>query len=804
MQNKFFYLKIQARISRYLLVMFLLSLIFFSSCKKNTTKTEIKLEESEIFGLASPIKLNYDTTIIYLSDYFQNTKNIKEYKMPPGLTSISQNTTDSLILVSDSLLAPYSLISVVAGKASYDIPVLKSEKIKYKYSLSDPKHRYKSVAMKGEMNAWNPANTPLIFANGKWTTKLVLSPDNYQYQIVVDGNAILDPQNKAKVSNGIGGWNSVLSIKNKNSSKIPQLSTFKTRSDTMILKLDDTTASVICLYQNHKIDQKINAGEVVIKIPAEAFKIKRSYIRVRAFNRNFISDELRIPLDFGKVLTSADQITRQDKESNIIYFIMVDRFKDGNTKNDKPLNDPEVNPKADFKGGDLKGITQMIDSSYFQKLGINCIWLSPIVQNPQGKFGFFNKNGFKSKFSAYHGYWPTSFTKIDDHFGTPDDLKELVNAAHKSNCNVLLDIVAHHVHEQHPTYIANKNKKWTTDLYLPDGTLNTEKWDEYRLTTWFDVFLPTLNLQLPEVSEMLVDSTVFWLKDYNVDGFRHDATKHIPLSFWRTLTKKVKMMSENTGKSYYQVGETYGTPELISSYIGSGMLDAQFDFNVYDAMLNSIIKEELGFDVLASRLSQSMKYYGVNNLMGNMTGNQDKTRFMALASGDVSFEEDGKLAGWSRNISKTNKEGFSKLAMMHSLIMTIPGIPVIYYGDEIGMTGGNDPDNRRVMKFTGLNTEESALFNKVAALTSLRKNNPVFMFGDFKILKAEKDVLVFSRKYFDKTAVVIINSNKIKSNVKFNINNNKGLKSKFGSAYKINNKEVNVEMMPMSYEVLMN
>jgi len=804
MQNKFFYLKNEARISGYLLAMLLLSLIFISSCKKNTINTEIKIEESEIFGLASPIKLNFDTTIIYLSDYFENTKNIKEFKMPAGLRSISKNTNDSLILVSDSLLTPYSLISVVTNKATYDIPVLKSEKVKYNYSFSDPKHKYKTVAMKGEMNAWNPANTILKFNNGKWSTDLILAPDNYQYQIVVDGDPILDPQNKAKASNGIGGWNSVLSIKNNENTKVPQLSTFKTWLDTMILKLDDTTASVISLYQNHKIDQKTSTSEVIIKIPAEAAKIKRSYIRVRAFNKNFTSDELRIPLDFGKVLTTSDQITRQDKESNIIYFIMVDRFKDGNTENDKPLNDPEVNPKADFKGGDLKGITQMMNSSYFQKLGVNCIWLSPIVQNPQGKFGLFNKNGFKSKFSAYHGYWPISFTKIDNRFGTPDDLKELVDAAHKNKCNVLLDIVAHHVHEQHPTYIANKNKKWTTDLYLPDGSLNTEKWDEYRLTTWFDVFLPTLNLQLPEVSEMLADSTVLWLKDYNVDGFRHDATKHIPLSFWRTLTKKVKLMSENTGKSYYQVGETYGTPELISSYIGSGMLDAQFDFNVYDAMLNSIIKEDVGFDVLASRLNQSMKYYGVNNLMGYMTGNQDKIRFMALASGDISFEEDGKLAGWTRNISKTTKEGFSKLAMMNSLIMTIPGIPVIYYGDEIGMTGGNDPDNRRVMKFAGLNSDESALFNKVATLTSLRKNNPVFMFGDFKIIKAEKDVLVFSRKYFDKTAIVIINSNKSKSNVKFIIDDTTGLKPKFGSTYKISNKEVNLDIMPMSYEVLMN
>lgn len=127
------------------------------------------------------------------------------------------------------------------------------------------------------------------------------------------------------------------------------------------------------------------------------------------------------------------------------------------------------------------------------------------------------------------------FSKIDARFGTADEFKELVKEAHARNMNVLLDFVSNHIHENHPYYKTHPD--CATNLYLPDGTLNTEKWDEHRLTTWFDVFLPTLNLEKPEIVDMLTDSAVFWIKEYNLDGFRHDATKHVPELFWRTLTK---------------------------------------------------------------------------------------------------------------------------------------------------------------------------------------------------------------------------------------------------------------------------
>ncbi|MEO1257132.1 MAG: alpha-amylase family glycosyl hydrolase, partial [Bacteroidota bacterium] len=172
----------------------------------------------------------------------------------------------------------------------------------------------------------------------------------------------------------------------------------------------------------------------------------------------------------------------------------VDRFNNGNPSNDKPLNIPEVHPKVDYFGGDLAGITQRIQDGYFQDLGVNTLWLSPITQNPEGAFGKYPKP--KTSFSSYHGYWPISNVKVDYRFGSKEEFRSLVNSAHDSEMNVLLDYVANHVHEQHPIY--QQNPGWATNLYLPDGSLNTERWDDQRLTTWFDTFMPTLDLSKME------------------------------------------------------------------------------------------------------------------------------------------------------------------------------------------------------------------------------------------------------------------------------------------------------------------
>ncbi|HHB78431.1 MAG TPA: alpha-amlyase, partial [Saprospiraceae bacterium] len=334
---------------------------------------------------------------------------------------------------------------------------------------------------------------------------------------------------------------------------------------------------------------------------------------------------------------------------------------------------------------------------------------------------------------------------------------------------------------------------------------NTEKWDEHRLTTWFDVFLPTLNLEKQEVTEMLSDSALYWLKTYDIDGFRHDATKHIPKIFWRTLTKKVRKYEQKRGEPVFQIGETYGTPELINSYLGTGMLDGQFDFNVYDALLSSICRKDVGFEVVQQRLSQSFDYYGQHNLMGYMTGNQDKPRFMAMATGDVKFDEDAKYAGWSRNIQKKTDTGYKKLAMMHAILQTIPGIPVSYYGDEIGLTGGNDPDNRRDMKFDKLTQKEAGLRKKVGELTKLRRSHLAFLYGDFNFLENKGDFLAYTRQFFHSFGLVIVNNSDQEKKFTFDLPqglNKQQLQALNRTKFEKNGGKIVITLPPYSFEII--
>ena len=686
----------------------------------------------------------------------------------------------------------------------YAVPCRKTDKVDYTFTY-DPKGKtYKKVQIAGQMNDWAPVLSPDLVLNDKglYEVTLNLSPGTYLYQMVLDGEQNHDANNPNKVDNGYGKFNSILQVEG-NSDKFPVLHTDKIENGKFTISAENNATKIFVYWQNYLLPEnfvKNENGKITISIPLEAEKLDRSFIRVWSMNEWGTSNDLLIPLQKGNVLTNAADITRQDRHAQIMYFMLIDRFKNGNKQNDKPMNRPDVNPKVDFFGGDLAGVKDEIQNDYFKKLGTNTLWISPVNQNPEEPYGYYAPK--KTKFSGYHGYWPISSSKVDHRFGTNQELKDLVSTAHDKNMNVLLDYVAHHIHELHPLY--KQHPEFFTSLYLPDGTLNTERWNDQRLTTWFDTFMPTFDLANPKVISMMSDSAMYWLDEFKLDGFRHDACKHITEEFWRALTLKIKQ--NNNGKGVYQIGETYGSPELIGSYLNTGMLDGQFDFNVFDEASTTL--EGVGvpnMQRIYNVLQTSFNTYGYHNLMGYISGNHDKPRFMAYASGDLKFGEDSKAAGWNRDIGITDSTAYDKMALMQTFIMTIPGVPVIYYGDEIGMTGANDPDCRRMMRFEGLNNRETKLWNQVATLTHLRSENPVLIYGDFINLKAETDSWAYARKYFDKEAIVLINNSKAEKKLEITLPaslKNKNFKATFKNKFKISDGKLQITIPAYSAEVL--
>jgi glycosidase len=535
----------------------------------------------------------------------------------------------------------------------------------------------------------------------------------------------------------------------------PLLLTEKTLNNEFKVKVANAPVTCIALWQNTRLPEeyiKIDDNRLTIYVPGNAANMERSYIRLFAYNDKGIANDVLVPLVYGQVMNSAAEMQRSDRQGMVMYSLMIDRFNNGNPDNDRKLNSPDVLPKVDYFGGDIAGIIRKIKDGFVDTLGINTIWVSPVTQNPFDAWGFINNP--KTKFSGYHGYWPLYATKVDVRFGTEEELREMLAEAHKHHINVILDYVAHHMHINSPTLKAHP--EWVTPMYTPDGRPNFELWDEFRLTTWFDKHIPSFDLSKPEVYEPLSDSTLYWIDSFDFDGFRHDATKHIPEVFWRTLTQKTKLRFPD--KHIYQIGETYGSPALIGSYVKSGMLDAQFDFNVYDAAIAVLLDApNTSFDRLAATLLASLENYGYHNAMGYITGNHDRPRFISLAGGAIHPNEDTKAIGWQRDIGVGDEVGYARLALLHAFIMTIPGVPCIYQGDEFGQPGANDPDNRRMMQFSEYNQQEQALLDKVKYLVQLRRSSMPLMYGDYVPLLATKDVLVYARVYMGQEVIVALN-----------------------------------------------
>ena len=529
------------------------------------------------------------------------------------------------------------------------------------------------------------------------------------------------------------------------------------------IEATEPVKEAVALWQNNVIyDVKIEGNTITVEIPATAKNFDRSMIRVFAASEAGRFNDVLLPLEKGVVVTDAEQICRQDFHSQILYSLMIDRFNNGNTANDWKLNSPEVLDKVDYQGGDLAGITSKIEDGFFTDLGITTIWISPITQNPYDAWG--QNHNPDTKFSGYHGYWPIYSTVVDKRFGSDEELRTMLSTAHGQELNVILDYVANHLHINSPVLQAHPD--WTTELMLPDGRKNIGQWDgETRLTTWFDEHIPTLDLEREEVCDPMTDSALHWVRNFDFDGFRHDACKHIPLNYWRMLTQKMK--SEMPNRNLWQIGETYGDVELIGSYVKSGMIDSQFDFNLYHTSRDVIVDENRSMRDIAAVVEESEAAYGSHHTMGNITGNHDKPRFISLAGGDMALGwYDDKAEGWHREVVVGDMfKGHSGLLLLKAIISTVPGVPCIYQGDEYGVPGANDPDNRDMMTFQCENDYQAKQLEATKALLHVRRNSMPLMYGDFRTLYVDDAVWVFLRHYMGEWTMVALNIRYDASNV---------------------------------------
>ncbi|MEM6269487.1 MAG: alpha-amylase family glycosyl hydrolase [Bacteroidota bacterium] len=726
-------------------------------------------------GLFSPVQLRADSTTIFLADYFPLGEWPDTLLSIPELKLLPDSAAGTVTLVPKGEALPWlATLDLEFGAYSYSILLKRSRKRKVLFALDPQGATYQTVQLAGEFNGWNPANSPMVLRNGVWQNSVVLDPGRYQYQVVRDGNWSLDPTNPDSVDNNLGGYNSLKIVGNPRTDMV----TAETRiipytGDSTAIRVQylvDITAGApderrtprecFAFWENTRISASPGAGgdtydfRWTIPIPDTARTRERSHIRAWFRSATGYYNDILIPLEYGRPVRDPAQLRAADQHRNVLYFPMVDRFHDGDSTINAPLADPRVHPKANYHGGDLAGVIEKLEAGWFDSLGINTLWLSPIVRNPDSAFKEWPEP--RRWFSGYHGYWPVASTQVDPRFGDAGTLERLIEVAHARDIKVLLDFVANHVHQDNPMY--RNHPEWATALYLADSTINVRIWEEQRLTTWFDVFLPSLDFSRPEVIEAQVDTAIFWLNRYAVDGFRHDATKHIPVPFWRQLARRIKQeVILKQDRPLFQIGETIASRELIGDYVGSGLLDGQFDFNLYFDTRRIFAAADASVADLESSVMASLTAYGHHHLMGSFGGNHDMPRFISLAGGALRMDEDAQAAGWAREIGVGDTLAYRKQSMYTAFLTAIPGVPVLYYGEEIGLPGAGDPDNRRDMRFANLTDLERRTLDQARRALRIRTQFMAPLYGETEFARRGRHGLTVIRSYLGESVIYAFN-----------------------------------------------
>ena len=393
-----------------------------------------------------------------------------------------------------------------------------------------------------------------------------------------------------------------------------------------------------------------------------------------------------------------------------LYMVMLDRFANGDRTNDEPVEGPPY--PQNWHGGDLAGLQAVLESGYFERLGVNTLWLSPV--NEQTDAAYPGRDDGARMFTGYHGYWPVRGREVEPRLGGNAALHALVRAAHARGIRVLLDLINNQVHEQHEYYQAHADWFRTGCVCGTNGC----GWSERPLDCLFAPYLPDINWRVPDAERQFIADAVSWVADYGVDGFRVDAVKHVETTAIYNLraalderfagpgAARLVMLGETAvgeGDRFNDgCGERYVDGyQWISAYAGPNGLDGQFDFPTHHRMQGGLLSDSLGYDGLEAIVRDLELRYARDATHVRFLGSHDSNRAATRAARDPAADcrypgspPCDPLPGVSREAAV-----YRRLERAFAILYTLPGIPLVYQGDEWAQPGGNDPDNRRDMVF---------------------------------------------------------------------------------------------------------
>lgn len=738
------------------------------------------------------------TDSVLISDLFYAERYDAEFETNPHIQVHYDTATKWLVLTPRADFEGYTLLAFRHGTAIYRFPIKVKRLTEHTFRYV-PKGAVKQVCVMGNFNDWNRTSLPMQQEpDGSFTLTRTFDEGEYQYKFVVDGKEVIDESNLHKVPNGFGGYNSVLTIKPRRANNAYlHIASMKRKGDetelAFVFECDSAASKlrsqhVIALIGNQLLGARqltIVENRIVVRLRGNDMigeKVLRLAVSQEGVTTPMQTVFLFNGLPMGTPESSrirTSNLARETAQQSfnwhdaIIYSIITDRFANGDSTNDKPLVHDSLFAPANYFGGDFRGIIQKLDEGYFDSLGVNVLWLSPVNKHPERPHREYPPP--HRYYSGYHGYWPVSATEVEPRFGDMELLRRLIAKAHRRGIKVILDFIAHHVHIDHPFY--QHHPEWFGKLDLPDGRKNLRLWDEHRLTTWFEPYLPSFDYTSKLALDTMSSNAVWWLQQTDADGFRHDAVKHVPNAFWRETTRKIKQAIQIPEKRHiYQIGETFGSYELVKSYINNGQLDAQFNFNLFYTARRVFLSPNESFASLEAELRKTFEVYGTQNLTGNLMDSHDQVRYIALADGDLDLNErtpkglSAQDAAWLAPPKVDSPTSYDKTKLYLAYLLTIPGIPTIYYGDEIGLTGAADPDNRRPMRFgNDLSDLEKKMLTDVQRLIKLRSSHSALRYGDFQTLLANESCFAYLRCDFNERVLIVLNKSNVAQTVEVSL-----------------------------------
>lgn len=394
------------------------------------------------------------------------------------------------------------------------------------------------------------------------------------------------------------------------------------------------------------------------------------------------------------------------------YHIFLDRFFNGNKDNDlKNIENWNSPPnRVNFFGGDIRGIIEKFD--YLKDLDVKLICLTPIFMSPSN-----------------HKYDISNYFEIDPSFGTIDDLKDLVNLCHKNEIKIILDGVFNHIgyysFQFQDAINLGPNSKYWGWFYIEGNKIDTENIN-YECVGDYK-WMPKLRYSNEKLRKYIRTVGEYWIKETSIDGWRLDVADEVDFTFWQEFRKSIKRLD----KDILLVGETWRDGRDL---INGDQMDTIMNYKFRDSVVDYFAKNIIDKEKFKERIENLLFHYPfqVHHILYNLLGSHDTARFLTVCSQEL-----------------------DSFKMGIAFQMTFPGMPVVYYGDEIGLEGESDPVCRATMKWESMNEDILIFYKK---MIQIRNNNKALKYGDFKHFDVDERIYGFIREFEEETVVVLFNN----------------------------------------------